>query len=39
MIFDREIVPYETSLNVFRGSHDPAQRIRQGSDIGTQYRS
>ena len=32
-------VPFETLLKVFWENHDPTQGMRQGADIGTQYRS
>ena len=32
-------VTYETLLKVFWESHDPTQGMRQGDDVGTQYRS
>jgi peptide-methionine (S)-S-oxide reductase len=32
-------VSYETLLRVFWESHDPTQGMRQGNDVGTQYRS
>ena len=34
-----ERTPFETLLKVFWESHDPTQGMRQGNDIGTQYRS
>jgi len=37
--FDPRAVSYETLLRVFWESHDPTQGMRQGNDVGTQYRS
>src|SRR3989442_13270851 len=37
--FDPEQVTYEQLLDVFWGAHDPTQLIRQGYDVGDQYRS
>jgi len=38
-IYDPEKVDYEDLLKVFWESHDPTQGMRQGNDVGTQYRS
>jgi peptide-methionine (S)-S-oxide reductase len=37
--YDPSRVSYEELLRVFWESHDPTQNMRQGSDVGTQYRS
>ena len=39
VVYDPSIVSYEDLLTVFWESHDPTQGMRQGNDIGTQYRS
>ena len=39
VVFDPAVVPYERLLKTFWESHDPTQGMRQGNDVGTQYRS
>jgi peptide-methionine (S)-S-oxide reductase len=39
VVFDPKIVRYQDLLEIFWESHDPTQGMRQGNDVGTQYRS
>jgi peptide-methionine (S)-S-oxide reductase len=38
-VFDPESTSYEEMLRLFWENHDPTQGMRQGNDVGTQYRS
>jgi peptide-methionine (S)-S-oxide reductase len=39
VVYDPEVVSYSGLLQVFWEAHDPTQGMRQGNDVGTQYRS
>ena len=39
VVYDPTMVVYEQLLQVFWEAHDPTQGMRQGNDVGTQYRS
>ena len=39
VVYDPRETTYEDLLRIFWESHDPTQGMRQGNDIGTQYRS
>ncbi|MEM9432717.1 MAG: peptide-methionine (S)-S-oxide reductase MsrA [Pseudomonadota bacterium] len=39
VVYDPSVVSYEALLKVFWEGHDPTQGMRQGNDMGTQYRS
>jgi peptide-methionine (S)-S-oxide reductase len=37
--YDPKLMPFATLLKTFWENHDPTQGMRQGNDVGTQYRS
>jgi peptide-methionine (S)-S-oxide reductase len=39
VVYDPRVTSYEMLLRIFWENHDPTQGMRQGNDVGTQYRS
>jgi peptide-methionine (S)-S-oxide reductase len=39
VVFDPKVTSYEEMLRLFWENHDPTQGMRQGNDVGSQYRS
>jgi peptide-methionine (S)-S-oxide reductase len=39
VVYDPDEISYEELLRIYWESHDPTQHMRQGADVGTQYRS
>ena len=39
VVFDPQVIPFTKVLQLFWEGHDPTQGMRQGNDVGTQYRS